>query len=172
MDTIKILIAFLVVLAVGLGAVIYYNKGAGLGGFGTISNTDTVSSQTKSSDQEENLSDDLKKLFAVPAESATSEEKKAHYILADRMSVTTGPIEIQGCTANPVVLKVKQGARFVVKNTGDKEYSFGFDTKVTIAPGKEATVVAEFKNGMGIYGYGCDNQTIKHPIGFVMVVPD
>ena len=165
MQSNKNIIIALVVIAVVLGFVIFKQKSGINSESPTAANTQTFSFF------DENLTADEKKLFYVPMPDASKEEVMAHFELALKMAQTNGQIIITDCAAVPSVLKVKLGETFNVKNAGNKEIEFGFDSMVKILPGKTVKITANFKNGVGLYGYGCENPDVQRSIGFVLVSP-
>lgn len=188
----KVLVIALVVIAAGLGLAVYNRNHPGTlkrvdntTNTGNTNNTgtgdqtqpngqDTTQTDTSVHIDYNNLTAAQKTLlFNVPTEKSTDAEKRAHFALATQVAVAADTLELNKCTANPVVISVKQGDTFKVKNSGTQDIQFGFDAdkRVSIAAGATATIKADFKNGLGIYGYGCPDPTITHPIGFVLVEP-
>ena len=162
----KIIAGVLVLVALGLGLSIYKQN---------TPQTDNSTKPTSSSlsvSKDAELTADEKKLFNPPATTAPAADKKAHYELALRMSTESDALEIKNCVATPVVIRVRLGSTFSVKNAGSSEIDFGFGEKVKIAPGASAPVKADFKNGVGVYGFGCsDTKAVSRLIGYVMVMP-
>lgn len=184
----KVLVAVLIVIAAGLGLAVYNrNRPESLKRVDNPTNTNTTNTGTNQqnppSGQNPTVKDHIdfsaltdaqkQQLFNVPSETASDAEKKAQFALASRVAVATGMLDLNNCTADPVVLSVKLGDSFKVKNSGSQEVKFGFDAdkRVSIAVGATVTIKADFKNGVGIYGYGCPDASVNHPIGFIMVQP-
>lgn len=163
----KAIIGLLIIAALALGFAILSRK--------TPSNVNNTSNNPipppASQNADAGLSEDEKKLFNSPAQNASAEEKRAHYDLAVRMSTESDKLEIKNCVATPVVMRVRLNSTFSVKNSGSNEIEFGFDKKVKIAPGNTVQVKADFKNGVGLYGYGCSDQQLSRAVGFLIVMP-
>ena len=110
-------------------------------------------------------------MMANYTRNATAAEKRAHYDLAVKLSLEGGSLVIKNCATNPDVLSVRLNSTFTVNNGGTKEIEFGFDTKTKIAPGASATIKADFKNGVGLYGFGCTDTNLSRQIGYILVMP-
>ncbi len=120
------------------------------------------------------LTADEKQLLAnVPKDSDSKEAREARFVLADTLGILTNKLTLNGCSADPVVTKIKINETLAVTNVGAKETSFGFDKDkiVTIASGQTANVVMAFKNGFGMYGYGCPDQLHLGLVGYIIVIP-
>jgi len=159
------LIIVLAVVAVGLGILILKPQGGNL--VGRPSPTVSVVPVNR------NLTEDQKKLLQVPTKDSSQEEIRAHYNLALKLSVASSVLDIANCDVNPMVLKVKDGSSFTIKNSGNQDRSISFDRDNTIyvPAGKTHVQKAQFKNGPGLYGYGCDLPSIQQAAGFVLVEP-
>lgn len=169
MQTTKVVIIALVVIAVVLGILIYSNKPD------QPKSNNTSSSTTSSQDQSKD-----NKIASDPAydKDLTADEKalltaeSPDYKLATKVAVATSEIEVKDCKATPSIAQVKYGSSFTVKNAGTKEFKFVIDpsSPVTIGAGKSATIKADFKNGEGLYGYGCNNPAVQRAIGLILAI--
>ena len=172
-STHKVVVGVLVLLALGLGLAVYnQNKTtspvppppppAGNNQNNTPPNNDQGSVPTPTEAEKAQL-------YNIPAQDAPDAEKKAHFALAAKFAVKTDTLTLNGCEADPFVIRVTEGSTFTVKNSSPREVQFGFDQKVTIPAGGSAMLTASFKNGAGLYGYNCYDNSVTHPIGFVWV---
>ncbi len=122
----------------------------------------------------QNLTQDENKLLSqVPTQGSSPEELMAHYNLAVKLAVSSSQLEIGGCEVKPLVLKVKDGSSFTIKNSSgeDRSISFDADNTIFVPAGKTHVQQVKFKNGPGLYGYGCDFPDIRQAAGFVLVEP-
>lgn len=176
-STQKTIIGVLVAVAVILGIMIFY-KGQDKQAADTTQNgagndnKPTTQTNEPPASSFAGLTDQEKKLFTVPGSDATNEEKGAHYEFAFSLAQDTGRITINGCKADPAVLKVQLNKTFKVTNAGNAAIEFGFDKKMNIAAGATVEFKADFKNGAGLYGFGCGDSSIQRPIGFVIVASE
>lgn len=166
----KIAIIILVAVAVVLGVFIFKpNLPKNISQSPTVSPSGLATSQI-----DRNLTGDEKKLLTqVPTKSSSQEELMAHYNLAVKLAVISSQLEIGNCETKPLVLKVKDGSSFTIKNSSDKDRAISFDADNTIyvPAGKTHVQQVKFKNGPGLYGYGCDFPDIRQTGGFVLVEP-
>lgn len=165
MPTPKIVIIALFVLAVILGVVVFTKKGQKASPTDNVSNTAT--DETKQDEEvpintqfDKSLSEDEKTLLY----SASPD-----YQLATKLAVAAAEVAIENCTAKPTILKVKYGSEITVKNNGSSDFKFGVDPdkNTTIPAGKSAAVKIDFKNGAGLYGYGCNNPEVRRSVGLI-----
>lgn len=122
---------------------------------------------------ENSLSEDEKKLLAVPAPDATADDIKQHSQLAAKLAVIGNEIEIGNCKAKPLVLQVKQTATFNLKNSGTSKITITFDNDhvINVDAGKSVGVKASFDHGAGLYGYRCTTDTANAISGFLLIAP-
>ncbi len=164
----KIIIGALIIIALILGLNIYNKRASSL-----LNNKELNQVNTNQPTVLENsLTEEEKKLFTVPSPNATEAEKRAHFDLLNNIGKETGALAINGCKSDPQVLKVKLNQMFRLTNSGTLPISFGFDKPATINPKQTISIKADFKNGVGIYGYSCDDKAVQRSIGFVMVTPE
>ncbi len=181
-STNKTVVSVLILLAIVLGAGIYFKYNpisTGQPAVETNSNNTNTTTPTTSTVQNTTpstnyptLTADEKALFNTPGPTATKAELDAFSTLVAKYAVAGTSVTIKDCTASPEVLKIKLGSKFTVDNKGTTDIHFGFNTDRTLVSAGTSTVItANFKNGAGIYGYGCDDQKLNRAIGILLVTP-
>lgn len=103
-------------------------------------------------------SDEALILKPPPAANASKEDIGRYYATVDRLAKNTDTIEIgSGCSARPLVARIKSGSKFSVTNNDIYDHSLTFDGPVYNIPSKGTqVVVAKFTHGAGVYAYVCD----------------
>jgi|SRR3989344_2261893 len=174
----SVIIAILLLLAIGLGAAIYYKqywpKNADKNSDNTNQNEQEAPKPVILSDPEfdANLTEQQKALFYNPGPDASQEQRDEFFKLAEKAAVSGQLISINGCTASPDVLKAAVGSKISVRNTGTTDIMWGVsEDKVAVKAGATVDVTALFKQGSGLYGYGCENPGVRRAIGMVLITP-
>lgn len=162
------ILVFLVVTALVLGFVIMKPKPNY-----TNNNSNNPSQSPSNNQPSKNLTDDEKKVMLVPAPGSDASAFSAHFDLATKLAVSSPELEVGDCMIKPVVIKVKDGSELIIKNSSkeDRLLSFDKDNVVSVSAGKTHKMKVDFKNGPGLYGYGCDMPDIQKTAGFVLVEP-
>lgn len=163
----KVLIIVLLIVALGLGVAIYSKR----------DKTDVKPSQnsgvTENSNEiavGENLTDEEKVLLYSPGVENKEEEAQVFFGLVNKLAVAGNKIVINDCNAVPVVLKIGFNSTFTVENVGKKDINFGIgDEKVMVRAGQSQNIKASYKNGPGVYGYGCDDPTLNRSVGMLLI---
>jgi plastocyanin len=89
------------------------------------------------------------------------------------MAVLGSEIEVGDCKSKPLVLQLKQGTSFTLKNSGASKVAITFDKDHVdyVDPGKSSVAKASLDHGPGLYGYRCTTSTANGISGFVLVSP-
>lgn len=164
----KTITIILLILALGLGIAIYVKR--------NLKPADQTGSASKPNppasapDSTGNLTEDEKVLLTTPGKDATKEQVDTLSALAAKLATPGDTITIKDCAANPVVLKTKFGSTITVTNAGSTDVHFGVgDERTVVAAGKSAKVALKYKNGPGLYGYGCDDPSLNRAIGIMLL---
>lgn len=162
----KIIVAVLLVLAIVLGFFVYKKTHLQAKSLQSVQ-----TNQTKIGDN--SLSDNEKRLLAVPGPNAPADEIKQHSELAAKLAVLGNEIEIGDCKAKPLVLQVKQATTFNLKNSGSSKVAITFDSNLVtyLDSGKSTAVKASLNHGPGLYGYRCTTNNFNAISGFVLISP-
>lgn len=172
----KVLVVILVIVALGLGYAIYakkYAKTAVPSEQTGNQNTQTNNNQQNTQTQPKELTADEKIIFSNPGPNTSKEDLALFSSTIAKLAVPGDTVTVNNCTATPQVLKMKYGSKFTVKNAGTAEIHFGFGTDRTlIAPGASAQLTANYKNGAGIYGFGCDDKSLNRAIGILLLTKE
>ncbi len=94
--------------------------------------------------------------FKFPAQGAPKEEFDAFNKKVYDTSVATNKIEVTNCTATPLVVRVKAGEQFSIRNNDSVERkvsNLGSKTPTVIAPQTEIKISLK---DAGVYGFGCE----------------
>ena len=101
---------------------------------------------------------------------ATKEQLDTFSDLVAINAIPGDTVVIKDCTASPIVLKIKYGSTFTVDNKGTTDIHFGVnDERTLVKAGSSSKIKASYKNGPGIYGYGCDDVTLNRSIGLLLL---
>lgn len=163
----KVLLAVLLVVAIGLGFAIYSKEKKTQVKESVNLNMVSASTRTEST---EGLTDEEKILFYSPAGEDQEKRAEVFFGLVNKLAVEGNKIVINDCRAVPVVLKIIFGSIFTVENIGQKDINFGIgDEKVLVKAGQSQKVKADYKNGVGVYGYGCGDPTLNRSVGMLLI---
>jgi len=151
----NIAIVVLIVVALVLGFAIK-NKGGDKAPVDTPSNGGGVSAGADQRDLSR-LSDDERATMDIPY-NGTDEEKQTHFDLAASLARESDALDLSGCLGSPLVMVVSVGSDLKVKNSDSVSHRLIFDqdTSFDIPAGKTETIKDVFSQGVGLYGYGCD----------------
>lgn len=154
---------FLILLAVGVILIVaVYNK----------QNTKSYHSSTNSPSNKQLLPSDLtyeeRFILTPPDKDATQEAKKAHAQVVANLAKEAKYLEIKDCKPNPLVLKIKEGSQFEIRNMDNVKVKIIIDSlhSYDIPPNGNKTITAQFKYGTGDYGYVCERVGL---VGFLHV---
>lgn len=160
----KIIITVLILSAVVLSALIGYNR------YKKNNDSSAQVSQSPSSISDQ----DRRTLFeTLPKQDASQSAKIEHFKLAEKLAVAAEYLDIAGCNPNPLVIKVKSGTQFKLRNNSEESREIGFDkdTIFKVGPNAQTSIKAEFEHGPGLYGYGCNDPAHGGTVGFILVLP-
>lgn len=155
-------ISALVIIAAGLGIAIYIKNNPVL-----IKSTVKVAQRYEPN----NLTDLEKRISDTPGMDSSNEVKEAYSNLINQNAVDGYSLVINDCKASPLVLRVRYGDEISVTNKGKNDIHFGFgDERTLVRSGQSQKIKINFKNGAGIYGYGCDDEAYDRSIGVLKVL--
>ena len=101
-------------------------------------------------------------VLVFPGPGATPEEQRAHFVLAEKTALAADEIDLTGCKANPVVVRMKEGDEIRVKNSDGKSHVLlvSADEKYSIEANSTKSLKPLFLKGPGLYGYNCDDKLL------------
>lgn len=163
------IIVILLVVAVVLGVSIYLkNRPATEGNYASTNKAGAV----RVSPVDEKLMEEERILFHNPGPDAPRSDFDTFFSQVNKSAVDGDKIVINDCKATPLVLRVKYESTFTVENKGAQDINFGFESEKTLVKaGTSKKIKANYKNGHGIYGYGCDNPEVARSIGVLLITP-
>lgn len=175
----KIIIVLAVVVALGLGYMISRRASSPPTGVTMQpSSTPSLSGGARSSNLPPSTSDltaDQKLVLQPPPTGAEKEAIGRYYEAVERLAKNTDAIEIgRTCSANPIVVRVKQGTKLVVTNKDTNDHALNFDgpTSHSIRANSTETITVDFSHGPGLYAYTCDvTSPSARIVGVVVVMP-
>ena len=101
--------------------------------------------------------DDQDLLRKVPDQRAPEEVKRAYYDLVSRLAKPASVLDVSGCAATPLALKVAEGSTITIRNVNAVAHTINIGQQKVPVPANGTTLLtAAFDTGPGIYGYGCD----------------
>ncbi len=108
-------------------------------------------------------------VLKTPQRNATEAERKAHFEKVIPLAKEAEFLDISTCLGDPVVMRIKQGGKFTVRNNDTREHIIQMNEKLQFAVPAEGSkeITADFGFGPGTYGYGCDNSAGAAGIFFV-----
>ncbi len=117
-----------------------------------------------------NLTDDEKFILFPPPADASKSAKEKHAQIVAKLAKEGDFIEIKNCQPTPLVLQVKQGSKFTIKNDDSIAHNFIIDEEhqYKVPANGNLEIVAQFKYGTGDYGYICQGTGLT---GFLHVAP-
>lgn len=116
------------------------------------------------------LSDDEKFILFPPSADASKSAKEKHAQIVAKLAKQSDTLEIKDCQPTPLVLLVKQGSKFTIKNKDSAAHNFVIDEEhqYKVSANGSLEIVAQFKYGTGDYGYVCEGTGLT---GFLHVAP-
>lgn len=101
---------------------------------------------------------DERNVLETPELGADAEAKRRHFEESVKKAQAADRLVIGDCKGSPEVIKLQNQSTFTIANTDEKDHTLHIDEKHSYeVPAKGAIEVkAEFSNGAGLYGYGCD----------------
>lgn len=117
-----------------------------------------------------NLTDDEKFILFPPSVDASKSAKEKHAQIVAKLAKMGDSIEIKDCQPTPLVLQVKQGSKFTIKNGDTTSHNIVIDEEhqYKIPANGNLEIVAQFKYSTGDYGYICEGVGLT---GFLHVAP-
>lgn len=99
----------------------------------------------------------VKDLFRTnPGSNATAEQQKAFSSRISALAVASSVLDIESCSPNPPVIRIKYGSSLVVKNSDSISHRiFNPSMNLTVSAKSQSTLLINFLPG--IYGYSCDS---------------
>lgn len=107
-----------------------------------------------------------------PGPRASASERQSHFQLASKTAVQSNTLVINSCTnPSPLVLKLKNNQKFIIKNSSKKPYTLVLDpkNKILMPAEKDTLATAAFNKGPGLYGYSCEG--MNKVVGLFYVTP-
>lgn len=117
-----------------------------------------------------NLTDDERFILNPPNEDASRSAKQQHAKTVAKLAKVGNTLELNDCQPTPLVLEVKQGSEFKIKNNDTTPINIIFDEEhvYKIPSNGDLEILAQFKYGPGDYGYVCDKVGL---VGFLHIIP-
>ncbi len=115
-----------------------------------------------------NLTAEERFILDPPSVEASRSAKQKHAQTVAKLAKMGNTIETKNCQPAPLVLQVKQGSEFKIKNNDNTQHYIIFDEEhiYKIPANGDLTIKAQFKYGTGDYGYVCKGSGL---VGFVHV---
>ncbi len=170
----KVIIIILAVLAIVLGVLIYKQKMPKVGETANLNSTNqgvrvSLSSFTNT-DGTPAKGAEREYLFSI-FNNLTVEEKVKYFEYASSISQESEVLDVTDCS-NPVplVLRVVDGGTIKLRNNSNTSLNLVISKDNTYMVGANSikTITVNFGNGLGFYGYGCNNS--PKPEGIINVV--
>lgn len=116
-----------------------------------------------------NLTAEERFILHPPSAEASRSTKQQHAQTVAKLAKISDTLEINNCQPTPLVLEVKFGSEFRIKNNDkiDQKIIFDQDERHKIPANNSAIIKADFKYGTGDYGYVCKGVGL---VGFLHVV--
>lgn len=105
------------------------------------------------------LTPEEQEVLNIPGPNASVEERLRHQELVLRLAKQVGVVDITGCQPTPVVFRLFLNERIHFKNDDSAPHQLVFNenSRYTIPAETTATIVADFAQRGGIYGFACDH---------------
>ncbi|MDP3769638.1 MAG: hypothetical protein Q8R40_01700 [bacterium] len=176
--TLRIIIVILLVVALGLGYVISKKsppRPVGIAATPLPSLVAKTSPSPGSPVSTPVLNLDQKLVLDPPPSGSDKEAIGRYFSAVERLAKNEDRIEIgPGCFVDPLVVRIKQGAKFTIKNGDTRDHELNFDgpKSYPIRAGSTETITVSFSHGPGIYAYVCDQTSPgKKIVGVLTVTP-
>lgn len=116
----------------------------------------------------ENLTYEERFVLHPPQAEASNTAKQKHAKMVSKLASAAASLDITNCEPKPVVLRVKKGNNFTVKNNDKQPHKIMLDEKTSyeIPANGSLVVKADFNYGAGDYGYVCEGAGL---VGFLHV---
>jgi hypothetical protein len=97
--------------------------------------------------------------LSFPSTNATVEETDAFFVSVQAKAQDATGISLSSCNPTPRIAQIGTDKQFAIKNTDNRErfITINQEHTYTIPARGEITVAANFGQGVGVYGYKCDN---------------
>lgn len=156
----------LIGIALLLGFAILNQQKAKLPSFSTASPSPAATPKLLPS----NLTEDERFILSPPSADASRSAKQKHAKIVAKLAKIGDTLELNDCKPTPLVLQVKQGSEFKIKNNDktDKKIIFDEDNRFKIPANGQLTIKAAFKYGSGDYGYVCEGAGL---LAFLHIIP-
>lgn len=136
-----------------------------------ISKEKTTSSPTPSQPTQgrvlpSNLTAEEKFILQPPTADASRSAKDKHAQTVVKLAKPGNALEIKDCQPTPLVLQIKQGSEFTIKNNDNVHHKIIIDEEhiYQLPANSSLTTKAQFKYGRGDYGYVCQGAGL---VGFL-----
>ena len=194
--SLKIIVAFLVIVALGLGYLILQRTTSGptnpqpiivsqtpvpsSSAPGTSLAPPTVTSRIPAPSVQgvspvSHTLDEQLILKPPPPAGSKDEDIGRYYATIDRLAKNTNTIELGSqCYASPVVATIKYGSKLKVINNDTRDHALNFDgpTEHAIPSKGSITITVDFSHKTGVYVYGCDSRSpLSKIVGALKVIP-
>ncbi|MEK9194933.1 MAG: hypothetical protein AAB975_01035, partial [Patescibacteria group bacterium] len=184
--SLKIIVAFLVIVALGLGYLILQRTTSGPKNPqpimasrtpvpsssvpGTSPTPPTVTSRIPAPSVTglptvSHTSDEELILKPPPPAGSKDEDIGRYYATIDRLAKDANTIQLGSqCYANPLVVRIKYGSKLTIVNNDTRDHTINFDgpTGHVIRSKGTETITIDFSHKAGVYAYVCDS---KSPLG-------
>lgn len=116
-----------------------------------------------------NITEDERFILNPPPATASAEKKKKHAEIVTKLAKEGNLVEIKDCKPTPLVLQVKQGSEFKIKNNDNVNHNIIIDSEhaYELPTNNQLTIKAEFKYGPADYGYICEGAGL---VGFFHII--
>lgn len=113
----------------------------------------------------------IEALLDTPPQDASEDVKQKHFAKVLKYAKDADYLDITVCSGKPVVLFVNNQRPVIIKNgdASSHEISINKDARYTIPAKSSESYLLSFKEGPGVYGYGCDQ--LGRTAGFFVVRP-
>lgn len=120
------------------------------------------------SDRPDYLTPEEKEAMDTPNQGDSEEIKRAFQGKVEKAAKDADTIDIANCQPRPPIAKMKQNATFTFKNsdTTDHIVAFSQEKSYTVKKNSSVTVTADFLQGPGIFGFGCDQSPTE--VGLIL----
>ncbi len=145
----RLIIAILVITALVLGFLIFKAK------YPSASSESSTSVQTT---EEVIVTGGIENaILVLSSPNSTPAEKEAYAAFVKETAIPATVIDVTSCSPKPLAASVKQGSLVNFSNTGTEKVMLVFnkDLSLEITAGETKSIVASFKQGPAVYGYGC-----------------
>lgn len=108
------------------------------------------------------LSDREREALTPPGPGASEEEFQQHFSLVQEVAVNESILLVgEDCVVYPAIMRTKIGTDLTFLNQDSMQHviTFNEEHSYILPPGEPVALSADFGQGAGLYGYGCDEGT-------------